>query len=391
MSEEFASRLAAIDAALLEPLVLKILGRPAVQLLNWGYESLNGGFGRYFGVYGVYRFRGTARAGADILPWSLVLKAQGHTSAPESSSDPAAWTYWKREVLVYQSGLLGDLPAGLDAPRCLAVSEQPAEEAWLWLEDIEEQVGRTWPLEQFGVAAHDLGRFNGAYLAGRDLPSHQWLTQRGQWRYILSLAEPYFTELRSWCQHPSAERIMPETNIQGMEEIWEKRSILLEALADLPQCFCHGDAMRRNLFARRSTDGQFRTVAVDWAFAGIGAIGQDAAKLLMVSLALLDVSMGQAHALKAAILAAYFAGLQAAGWQGDPRRARLGYTIAAAFMGLELAARDLAGINSNVPDELVEELFGHSVDKVLAGHKELIRFTIELAREAQTLIREIGK
>src|SRR5215218_10199847 len=92
MIEEFASRLAAIDAPLLEPLVQKVLGRPAVQLLNWGYESLSGGFGRFFGVFGVYRFRGTARAGADILPWSLVLKAQGHTSTPESSSDPAAWT-----------------------------------------------------------------------------------------------------------------------------------------------------------------------------------------------------------------------------------------------------------------------------------------------------------
>jgi hypothetical protein len=44
------------------------------------------------------------------------------------------------------------------------------DEAWLWLEFVTEATERVWPLGHFAVAARDLGRFNGAYLAGSALP-----------------------------------------------------------------------------------------------------------------------------------------------------------------------------------------------------------------------------
>jgi hypothetical protein len=36
---------------------------------------------------------------------------------------------WDREALAFRSGLLDDLPAGLDAPCCFAIGERP-EAVW---------------------------------------------------------------------------------------------------------------------------------------------------------------------------------------------------------------------------------------------------------------------
>ena len=98
----------------------------------------------------------------------------------------------------------------------------------------------------------------GPYLAGRDLPVQPWLTQR-VWPDWLPLFDPYLSDLRSWRQHPSAQRVLPEEIIPRMAALWMQRKRLLHALAQLPRCFCHRDAFRRNLFARRDAAGQAQT------------------------------------------------------------------------------------------------------------------------------------
>jgi hypothetical protein len=387
MVEDFATRLAAVGQATLAPLVAQVLGKPEVELLNWGYEALNGGFGHWAGVYGIYRFSGRARAGVEVLPWALVLKAFARSSGSNSSADPAAWYYWKREALVYQSGLLADLPGGLTAPRCFGVVEQPGEEVWMWLEAIREATGRVWPLEHYGIAARHLGQFNGAYLAGRPLPTELWLT-RGRWRDWEAIAEPYFSDLRSWCQHPSAQRMLPEATIQGMTALWEKRGKLLQALAQLPRCFCHRDAFRRNLLARQGLDGAIQTVAIDWAFAGSGAVGEEVAQLIMASLLSLELPIEQAAALDTTVFAGYLAGLREAGWQGDPDLVRLGSTITMALIGMEHLCITLQGMHSGTPVEIIEQIFGHSADKLEAQHAGLLRFALDRADETETLLSE---
>jgi ketosteroid isomerase-like protein len=388
MVEDFATRLAAVDQRMLAPLVAQALDKPEVELLNWGYEFLNGGFGHWAGVCGIYRFSGMAHAGAELLPWTLVLKALARTSGANSSPDPAAWYYWKREVLVYQSGLLANLPRELTAPRCFGVVEQPGKEIWLWLEAIREETGRVWPLERYNIAARHLGQFNGAYLAGRPQPAQPWLTQ-GRWHDWESMAEPYFNDLHTWCQHPSAQRMLPEASIQGMLALWAKRNQLLHTLAQLPRCFCHRDAFRRNLMARQSANGDPQTVAIDWAFAGSGAVGEEVATLVRGSLIFLEVPITQVQALDATIFAGYLAGLHAAGWQADPKLVRLGYTISMALMGMEHVCLDLQGMHSDMSLDVVERIFGHSIDKIEAQHAGFFRFTLDRADEAEGLLRGI--
>ena len=70
-------------------------------------------------------------------------------------------------------------------------------------------------------------------------------------------------------------RVYPPDLIDSLLRMWAQRKQFLDALDRLPETLCHFDAFRRNLFARRTPDGLGRTVVIDWAFVGIGAVGQD--------------------------------------------------------------------------------------------------------------------
>jgi hypothetical protein len=56
---------------------------------------------------------------------------------------PSDWNYWKREALVFQSGILDDWKGDLVPVRCYDVVEQPDDSVWLWLEHVREPPGQT--------------------------------------------------------------------------------------------------------------------------------------------------------------------------------------------------------------------------------------------------------
>ena len=165
-----------ITRAELEPVVAQVLRRPHGGVAEWRLEPIGGEtLGSHLaGGRGIYRLAGSAhgQAAGQVYPWSLVVKifsdaALGPTpnDIGDTIQDPTDGNYWKREILVYQSGMLDELAGGLVAPRGYGVTEHAGE--WrLWLEDVEESP-KTWPLERYGVAARQLGQFNGAYLVDR--------------------------------------------------------------------------------------------------------------------------------------------------------------------------------------------------------------------------------
>ena len=91
-------------------------------------------------------------------------------------------------------------------------------------------------------------------------------------QFSQSLDEPH---IRQWHIGDDARRIL---------QLWEEREIFHNALDRLPQTLLHRDVFRRNLFAGRGEDGREKTVAVDWAFIGLGAVGEDIASLVQASL-----------------------------------------------------------------------------------------------------------
>jgi hypothetical protein len=141
----------AIDRAVLTGPVQGLLDSDTAEIETWDHALLYGGLGVAKGISAVYRVTGTACDRGATKPWSLVLKIlRGPTHGSGPGEDPP--TGWDREVRVYRSGLLDDLPAGLVAARCYGIEERPGA-AWLWLEDVADEIGPHWPIVRFALAA----------------------------------------------------------------------------------------------------------------------------------------------------------------------------------------------------------------------------------------------
>ncbi|NIP97562.1 MAG: hypothetical protein GWO24_30680, partial [Akkermansiaceae bacterium] len=83
------------------------------------------------------------------------------------------------------------------------------------------------------------------------------------------------------------------------------------------------DAFRRNLLTRDRPGEEPETVAIDWQIVGTGAIGEELAPLVGVSLQFFEFDIDRAADLDEAAFGAYLQGLEDAGWSGDPRAVRL--------------------------------------------------------------------
>src|SRR5215212_5604324 len=162
-------RLAQIDVALLTPLVRRALNRETAAIRDWSWAPI--AYDMYLAGRTLARFAGHAQVDGETVPWSFVLKLLPPTQGTSATGYGAP----QREALAYTSGLLSDLPGGLTAPRALAVTEDADGAEWLWLEDVADSYDHRWPIAQFQTAAYHLGRFNGAYLTARALPTFPWL------------------------------------------------------------------------------------------------------------------------------------------------------------------------------------------------------------------------
>ncbi len=316
-----AAQLAAIDRAILTPLVQSALKSETAEVTDWEREQLHGGIG--VGT-AIYRFSGEGHDRGQKVPWSLILK----TLCPaDDNTDVSAWDYYKREVDAYQSGWAADLPGGLAAPRCFGVLDHPDGTCWMWLEEVVEEIGPQWPLAHYGIVARHLGQFNGAYLVDRPLPDWPWLSSNWLWHYVEQSA-PAMELLRDAQTSPWGRRWLPEKDSDQFFHLWEERGLYFDALDRLPQTICHLDAFRRNLFARKTTNGDDQTVLIDWAFVGRAPIGADLCPLVWMSIALGGVALDKLQELEQIVFEGYLEGLRDVGWQGDPQQVRLGYTAA---------------------------------------------------------------
>jgi hypothetical protein len=99
-----------------------------------------------------------------------------------------------------------------------------------------------------------------------------------------------------------------------------EREAALRALEAGPQTFCHLDFYPENLFGVDDAP-----ILVDWAYCGLGALGEDPGNF--VPDAILDgfVATEQAEELEHAVWDGYRAGLAEAGWAGDERAVRFAF------------------------------------------------------------------
>ncbi len=300
--------------------------------------------------------------------------------------DLAAWDAPRREALAYASGFLDQLPGPLVAPRCLGLTEFPDGSVWLWLEEIVDECLGQRSIDRFVLAAQHLGASMvpssppapfpttpGSAAIGYGGISRQRESprRRSRWQSMLPVATPVF----------------PPPVTLWLRELWAERETFLTALDRLPQTICHHDAFRRNLFARHTADGQVQTVAIDWAFAGIGAVGAELTPLVLGSLGFFEVRDCTPRELAEAALAGYVTGLREADWKGDESLARLGFLASAALLyTVGTAGLTKAIVSDPAQYPAVELAMGWSMAEAVAKWAELSTFKIELVEEARRLL-----
>lgn len=332
---EGTAHLDTIEPSKLTPMVRSALRRRSAEIVDWTATVLHEPVSIVTG--GVYRLAGTANDGGEVVPWSLVLKI---VLPAQAMSDPRLDQYWKREVLAYESGFLRHLPDALVAPVCYGVDAQSDGRVWLWLEDIHDDGGRDWPIERIRSTARHLGIFNGTYPA-EVVPDAPWVgrgflrswVSQGVTRIGVRLSAEeqmeLLTDARRW-DVPAARAIFPTPIVDRLLRVWENRERLLAAVERLPQLLRHGDADARNLFTRHRAPQDHQTVAVDWAFLGLGGVGEEAGHFATFSAA--RTSRGRsAKMIDRAIFDGYRLGLQQAGRQDDRDLVRFGYAAHAAL------------------------------------------------------------
>ncbi len=369
---EIETALQAIDRETLNPPVRKALDSATATVTDWQVETLPAE------RRNVFRFTGHARTAGTTVAWSLVLKIVRRER-----------TSGRREAQTNASGLLHDLPGGLVAARCYGV-EAHGDTFRIWQEEVVDEVGQPWPLDRYRLAARHLGQLNGAYLVGRSLPTGPWVLR--EWirsevaeEEALDVARPPRLP-----DHPLSHRAFPGRSVDDLLRFWADRELFLAALDRLPKTFGHLDAAPSNVFARRGQSGRLQTVAIDWSHAGIAEIGHDIAPLVFYSFLDDRMDVAQAEALDERVFAGYVSGLQAAGWQGDPKAARFGYAASLALRyGLSCLRRPLRYCLDKGGGAWVEQVRGRPVGEVLDRFAAVHRFVLDRADEARELLAVI--
>ena len=240
---------------------------------------------------------------------SAILKIVRHDSggnerwpSSELESDPY---YWRREPLVYSSGLLDALGNHVRAPRCRLCRERADGTVALWLEDVGRHPA--WTLDRFRRIAADLGRMQGRTAAA--LPREPWLS-RGWFRAYLDLRARWIDGYR---EGPYAEEVA---------RIWRRRDAILARLDAAQQTLCHFDFYPANVF------GESETVVIDWAYCGLGALGIDAGNLVPDAIFDGFVPLEQGDVVRDVVWDGYLAGLGDAGLVVDTDELR--YVLLAA-------------------------------------------------------------
>ena len=164
--------------------------------------------------------------------------------------------------------------------------------------------------------------------------------------------------------------------------LWEGRDAFCDALERLPQTFCHGDAIRRNLLS-----GAEETVAIDWECAGHYAVGEEVGQTLSVASAFYDVEPADLPTLDEALFASYLAGLRDVGWRGDPTQVRFAYVAHAALRNV------FNDVGASVPDDwrraAALENYVRTWEELAERRAAIRPFLLDRADEARRLMEAL--
>ena len=370
----------AIDAAELSDAVRRMLGEDDLSVREWHVECIH--LPVNAGTCGVYRVTGSAQLQDRAVPWSMILKvAQLADGVQASSDDPAHWNYWKREMLLYESGLLDDLP-GVSAPRCFGVVGE-RNTGLLWLEDVPGAVAAPWPLDRFYGVAYRLGILNGHYLTGNPPPSGDFLSRRWTEGFVASW-DPLRAAIPQLRNHPVLQQAWPGNTLDRFTHLLGEVETFYAVLNALPHTFCHLDVFHSNLMARPCDGGVEQIVLVDWSFAGMAPIGAEIAPLVAASPIFSGEDASRMPEMEEATFEGYCDGLRDSGWDRDRRLARLGYLASIAVRYGLIPCGVFATDDSAVT--YLSRAAGKPIQQCIEEMSVMSRFLLDKGDEARALM-----
>lgn len=301
-----------------------IHGNSAAELVSItcddiGYKTPN------FTTSGIFRLHGLMKVYNELKPWCVILKIIKPDTAEKDNMKHH--NYWRREALVFESGVLRDLPDSIYVAKSYLVEEQQDGTIWIWMECIKGEYAKT--VEQFSYIARQLGRFNGAYLKGiKMMPEHEWICRA--WLKSWSIACRMYA--------PNVEEYVSRIATDNVRSTWAWYQDLLgnidssiDSLQQLPRVLAHQDMSQMNMFLVKKEESESQLVLIDWQFMSISGIGEDLGKLFGVNMSLGIIPPDQYMKFQNSLYNAYLEGLRDMGWQGDIRLVRYGFCLSTAI------------------------------------------------------------
>jgi hypothetical protein len=127
-------------------------------------------------------------------------------------------------------------------------------------------------------------------------------------------------------------------------------------------------------------------VVIDWSYVGRGAIGQELGPLVLAGVAFNEVDFDQAQALEEIVFDGYLEGLHQAGWRGDPRQVRLGYTAASMRYRFAELAKAISVLLDPSQHSWSERVFGRPIEAVQDHWRQVGNLVDSLTDEARELM-----
>ena len=219
----------------------------------------------------------------------------------------------------------------------------------------------------------------GSYLGERSLPTEEWLSRAWLHSYLAQRGgDMGLLEDPAVWRDPRIAASFPNPPVEEARALRDDQELFLGVLDQMPRTLCHLDLHPANLFA----GDQDTTVAIDWSFVGLGAIGEDAGNLVPDSVLDFHVAPDDIGDLYEMVSAEYDDGLRDSGWDGPDHLVRLAMsaTIAAKYAWI------LPLLRAAVEDrELVN---GLPMEETLRWWAPAIQFIHERADEARELARQ---
>jgi hypothetical protein len=272
---------------------------------------------------GVWRVDGTA--GSAVLKIARSPLAGQPVGSPswQTSTDPAHWNYWKREVEAYRGGITrAYAEAGIVAPEPLRIADRDDGGVEVWLPFLTGTPGMQWPVPRLAEFAYRLGLAQARW-AGR-VPDLPWLSRGWLAQYVAhGPAARQSPDLAIWCD-PLAEA-WPAADRATLADLWAHRDRVVAAAEAGPRTLCHLDVWPNNLI-----DGDAGMMLLDWAFVGSGGIGEDVANLIVDSVADGWIATSLLPEITSSCTERYVDGLRDGGWTGSPAAVRTAIAIAGA-------------------------------------------------------------